>query len=283
MTTPRSALVGGAGRPVSRPPGLPPLPGRSGARVGGGAGRPGARPALTSAQQTRLRLVCSLVVLVGVLGGLLATVVLPHVYGARVQVLLNLGDTSSSTALADTTLTTQALLVTSAEVLAPVSARTSVPINYLTANVTATVVPNTNPGTLDDNVPNSEVIQIQVNHPDRSSGVVIANEVAKQYLQIAAGPNDQLQAQIDSAQRQLANPLADPNTALDLQGQITELQNQLTGNIRGGNLASLVGPAYSMSSAVFPNTLITVGIGAMVGILVAALIGLRMIRGWTKR
>ena len=204
MTTPRSALVGGTGWPVSRPPGLPPLPGRSGARgSGAGAGRPGARPALTSAQQTRLRLVCSLVVLVGVLGGLLATVVLPHVYGARVQVLLNLGDTSSSTALADTTLTTQALLITSAEVLAPVSTRTSVPINYLTANVTATVVPNTNPGTLDDNVPNSEVIQIQVNHPDRSSGVVIANEVAKQYLQdrrrpqrSVAGPDRQCPATV---------------------------------------------------------------------------------------
>lgn len=278
MTTPRSASVGGGGRSM-----LPPLPGMSGARPGGGPGRPGGRPSLTGAQQTRLRLVCSIVVLVGVLGGLLATVVLPHVYGARVSVLVNLGETSSSSALADTTLTTQTLLITSAQVLAPVSAHTNVPMDYLTKNVTATVVPNTNPGTLDDNVPNSELIQIQVNHPDRASGVEIANEVAKQYLLIASGPNDQLQAQINNAQQQLANPVTTPDAALDLQGQITDLQNQLSANIQQGNLASIIGPAYSMTAAVFPNTLITLGIGALVGALAAALIGLRLVGSWTKR
>ena len=276
MTIPRSAPFGGASGPTSRPVGLPPLPGRSG-------NGPGRRPALTRAQQARLRLVSAIIVLVGVLGGLLATVILPHVYAARVSVLINLGDTSAATSLADTTLTTQALLITSPQVLGPVSARTTVPIDYLFKNVTATVVPNTNPGTVSDNVPNADVIQIQVDHPDRTSGMEIANEVAKQYLSVAGGPNNQIQAQIDGDQRQLNDPTTDPNAALDLQAQISDLQNQLSSNVRGETLPSIVGPAYSVTAPIFPNTLITLGIGALVGILGAALIGFRLVKGWTKR
>jgi capsular polysaccharide biosynthesis protein len=271
----------GIAPPGGPPRGLPPLPGPLGARPGG-PGRPG-RPPLSRAQQGRLRLVCALMVLVGVAGGLLATVALPHVYAAQVEVLYNLGDTDSSSGLADTTLTTQTLLITSDQVLQPVSASTTVPVDYLQKNVKATVVPNTNPGTTDDSVPNSEVLQIEVDHPDRISGVELANAIAKRYLQVANGNTDLLEAQLDNAQRQLSNPATPPESLPDLQSQVTDLTQQITQDASSNSMASIVGPAYSRTAAVFPNTLITLAIGALAGVLLAALVGWRMVSRWTRR
>jgi capsular polysaccharide biosynthesis protein len=268
--------------PSSAPAGGP----RAGAPYGppmGGPGSPATRRRLTNAQRTRLRLVSGILVLVGVLGGLVATFALPHVYAARVAILYNLGDTDASAGLADTTLTTQTLLATSVNVLQPVAASSGVPLEYLQKNVSATVVANTNKGTQDDNVPNSEMIQIQVNHPDRESGINLANAVAQQYVQVANSSYDALRAQIENAQRQLANPTTPPDAATDLQTQITDMQTELAQTVTNNDLASIPGGAYTVTDPVFPNTLITLGVGAVVGILLASLVGLRMVRRWTQR
>jgi uncharacterized protein involved in exopolysaccharide biosynthesis len=232
---------------------------------------------LTKAQRTRLVLVRCLLVVGGLLSGLVATYVLPHVYAAQAVVVFNLGETFSSKALADTTLTTQTLLITSGEVLQPVVKSTGVPLDYLAHNVTATVVSNTNPGTSDDNVPNSEVINIRVKHPDRASGIVLANAVAQQYLRVANSSDGQLQAQLDKAQRKLANPDAAPDVIVSLQSQISDLQAQLDQNIAHNNLASIAAPAYSIDAPVFPNTLITLGIGVLAGALAAGLVSFMMV------
>jgi capsular polysaccharide biosynthesis protein len=231
------------------------------------------RPALTNAQQTRLMLVSCIAIVLGALGGLVATFVLPHIYAAQTTVRFSLGETSSSSDNSERTLTTQTVLITSRQVLQPVADSTGVPIDYLTKNVTATVVPN------------SEIVQIQVDHPDRTSGIQLADAVAKRYLDVAnsSGDRPQLQAQLDNALRQLAVPTTPPDTVADLQSQVNDLQSQLAQAAAHDDLASIVAPAYSLPSAVFPNTLITLGIGVLVGALAAALIASNMIRRWTQR
>jgi uncharacterized protein involved in exopolysaccharide biosynthesis len=218
-------------------------------------------------------LVSAIMVVLGVAVGLMATVVLPHIYAAQTTIHYNLSNRDGTDDNADRTLTTQTVLITGRDVLQPVSDSTSVPIDYLTKNVTATVVPN------------SEIIQIQVTHPDRTSGIQLANAVAQRYLQLANanGPQAQLQAQLDAVQRQLANPATPADTVADLQSQIGDLQSQLATNAATTNVASTVAPAYSVTSPVFPNTLITLGLGAVAGALLAGLIGSRMVRNWTRR
>ncbi|GAA5160085.1 hypothetical protein GCM10023321_42140 [Pseudonocardia eucalypti] len=271
MATPSSAPTGGAGRPAPRLPGPPPVPG--GFRPPPGYRPPmppQSRPALTGAQQMRLGLVSAILVVIGVALGFVATIALPHVYAAQTTIRYNLSDRSSD---AERTLTTQTVIITGREVLQPVADSTGVPVDYLTKNATAVVVPN------------SEIIQIQVNHPDRASGMQLANAVAKRYLDVAnaSGQAAALQAQLDNAQRQLANPATPPATVGDLQAQVSDLQGQLAKLATGSNIATVVAPAYSVTAAVFPNTGITLGIGALVGVALAGLVGARMVRGWTRR
>lgn len=272
MVTPSSAPTGGAGRPAPRLPG-PPGPGQFRPQTGFGPPPTPSRPRLTKAQQVRLTLVSAILVVVGVVLGLVATVVLPHVYAAQTTIRFSLGASSSGDDNADRTLTTQTVLITGRDVLQPVADSTGVPIDYLIKNTTATVVPN------------SEIITIQVNHPDRSSGIQLTDAIAKRYLEIAndTGNQSQLQAQLDNAQRQLANPATAPGAVGDLQAQVTDLQNQIAAQVTTSNIASIVAPAYSVTAPVFPNTLITLGIGALVGAALAGLIGSRMVRNWTRR
>jgi uncharacterized protein involved in exopolysaccharide biosynthesis len=158
-------------------------------------------------------------------------------------------------------------------VLAPVADGTGVPIDYLTKNVTATVVPN------------SEIITIQVTHPDRASGIQLADAVAKRYLEVANASADraQLQTQLDTAQRQLANPATPPATLVGLQSQVTDLQAQIAQVASDSDQAAIVAPAFSVTAPGFPNTLITLGIGALVGAAAGALICTNMVRRWTRR
>jgi capsular polysaccharide biosynthesis protein len=216
-------------------------------------------------------LVSAIAVVVGLLGGLVATLVLPHVYAAQTTIRYSLSEQSSDDP--DRVLTTQTVIITGRQVLQPVADSTGVPVDYLLKNVTATVVPN------------SEIINIQVNHPDRASGIQLADAVAKRYLQVANSSDNraQLQSQLDNAQRQLANPATPPDAAADLQSQITDLQSQITQVAGTSDLAAIVAPAYSMPAAVFPNTLITLGVGALVGAIAAAVICTNMVGRWTRR
>jgi len=270
MATPSSAPAGGAGRPGPRPPG-PPGPGQFRPPPNFGQYRPPPpRPSLTSQQQVRLTLVSGIMVVLGLALGLIATIVLPHVYAAQTTIRYNLGENANDDP--DRTLSTQTVLITGRDVLQPVADSTGVPVDYLLNNVTATVVPN------------SEIVQIQVDHPDRTSGIQLADAVAKRYLQVANGTGDrgQVQAQLDNAQRQLANPATPPDQVADLQSQVADLQGQLADSATSSSLATIVAPAYSLDSPVFPNTLITLGIGALVGALAAAAVGYRMVRDWTR-
>lgn len=221
----------------------------------------------------RLSLVSAILIVLGVALGLFATLALPHVYAAQSTIRYNLGESASGSGDADRTLTTQTVIITGREVLQPVADSTGVPVDYLTENVSATVLPN------------SEIIQVQVDHPDRASGIQLADAVVKRYLGVANNSGDQarLQAQLDAAQRQLASPTTPPAQITDLQAQVTDLQGQLADLASTSNIASVVAPAYSVLEPVFPNRMITLGIGALIGVLAAALVGSRMTRNWLKR
>jgi capsular polysaccharide biosynthesis protein len=220
----------------------------------------------------RLALVSAIMIVLGLGLGLIASIALPHIYAAETTIRYNLGETSATSDNADRTLTTQTVLITGREVLQPVADSTGVPIDYLTENTTAAVVPN------------SEIIDVQVKHPDRASGIQLADAIAKRYLEVAngTGNRNQLQAQLDNAQRQLSNPTTTPAGQLDLAGQVDDLQNQLAASANTSNIAAIVAPAYSVTAAVFPDTLITLGIGALVGAVAAGAIGYRMFRNWTR-
>ena len=108
----------------------------------------------------------------------------------------------------------------------------------------------------------------------------LADAVAKQYLQVANTSDNraQLQSQLDNAQRQLAVPTTPPDAVADLQGQVADLQSQLAQDASTSDLAAIVAPAFSQTAPVFPNTLITLAIGALVGAAAAALIGTSMVK-----
>jgi capsular polysaccharide biosynthesis protein len=216
-------------------------------------------------------LIACISVVLGAVGGLVATLVLPHIYAAQTSIRYNLSEASSGGDSADRALATQTVLITSRQVLQPVAASTSVPVDYLIKNVTATVHEN------------SEIIDIQVKHPDPASGVQLADAIAKRYLEVANASADrpQLQAQLDDANRQLANPTTPPDQVADLQAQVSDLQTQLAQLAGNANLASVVAPAYSLPNAVFPDTLISLGIGVLVGAAVGGLICFNMVRRWT--
>ncbi|MBO0873982.1 MAG: hypothetical protein J2P19_11375 [Pseudonocardia sp.] len=273
MATPSSAPPGGAGRPAPRLPGPPPVPGQYRPPSGyGPSGPPPSRPRLTKPQQVRIALVSAILIVLGVALGLVATMALPHVYAAQATIRYNLSDSASS-GDADRTLTTQTVIITGHEVLQPVADSTGVPVDYLTKNVIATVVPN------------SEVITIQVNHPDRGSGIQLADAVARRYLDVANGAGDRarVQAQLDNVQKQLANPATPPAQVADLQGQVADLQGQVADMATKSNIATIVAPAFSVLAPVFPPTLITLAVGALVGLVAAAIVGTRMARNWTRR
>jgi uncharacterized protein involved in exopolysaccharide biosynthesis len=260
-----SAPPGGAGRPPVRQPGPP--PGQLPPVLGPGyLPPPPSSPPLSSAQQSKIALVCVLAVVAGALLGLLATVVLPHVYAAQTTIRYSVGEGGSDAA--DRALTTQTVIITSREVLDPVAKSTGIPVDYLVRNTTAVVVPN------------SEIIQVQVKHSDRAAGIRLADAVAKQYIEIAAAhsPRAAVQTELDGLQHQLNSATTPAASLPELRVRITALQNELDNLATRTNLASIAAPAYSLPDPVFPNTLITVGIGALVGIVAAAWIGSSMAR-----
>ena len=272
MATPSSAPVGPSGRQAPRLPGpagigqfRPPPPNQA-----PGQRRPNRR-ALTKAQQTRVILVCCIAVVLGLLGGLVATLVLPHVYAAETTVRYSLGQAGSADS--ERTMNTQTVLITSRQVLDSVAQSTSVPLDYLHDNVTATVEPD------------SELIQIEVRHPDRESGVQLADAIVKRYLVVANVNSDQteLQAQLATATRQLTTPGTPPTTQAQLRSQVSDLQTQLNQLDTNAHLASIVTPPFPIPQAVFPNTPAALGIGLLIGCAAAALIVTNLIRRWTQR
>lgn len=198
-------------------------------------------------------------VVVGAALGLLVASVLPKEYAAQSSIRYTIGRGSSGDA--DRVLATQTVLITGREVLQGAATATGVPVDYLSANTTATVVPN------------SEIIDIQVRHSNRASGVQLADAVAKRYLEVAeaSSPRAAVQKQLADLQQQLASATTAAQLT-ELRLRVAAVQSQLDALATTENLASLAAPAYSVPDPVFPNILATVGGGALLGLIVAGLV-----------
>lgn len=262
MASTSSAPTGGAGRLPAARPGDPPR-GPTQPPPGWGAQPQVAERPLTPAQRNRIVATFVVLVLIGAAVGLLATALLPKVYAAQASVRYSLGRGAGE---ADRELSTQSVLITGREVLQGAATATGVPVDYLQNNTTAVVVPN------------SEIIEIQVRHRNRATGVQLADAVTKRYLEIAeaTSPRAAVQKQLDDLQKQLATAAVAQQAELRL--RVAAVQGQLDDLASTENLASIAAPAYSLPDPVFPNTLATVGIGALAGVVLAALVATRMIR-----
>lgn len=252
---------GGPGGPYNQPgPRLPPPPSRR----------------LTPAQGSRLAMIAGVIVVLGALVGLLATMALPTKYAARTLIEYHVSLENASEFLrTDRNMTTQTVLLTSRSVLGPVAEQNGVSPDVLADNVNATLIKGTN-------AVESEIIQVDVLSSSRDSGVTLANAIAKQYLQVveANSPKAYIQQQLDDAKKQLSSSTG--ASAANAQTRINTLQGQLDIENMTGNSAKVVVPAYSVAAPAEPNRPVAIATGALLGILVAGLAAIFLSRRWTR-
>src|SRR5882757_693428 len=199
---------GGSRPPVS--PGLPtgpprsrqPLPGPPpGMRMPGPpmqagprfAPQPPPRRRLTGGQRSKLVLLTVVLAVIGAVLGFMAAAVLPSQYAARTTIQYNIaGENTGDFLKTDRNLTTQVVLLTSRNVLAPVASANGVSVDALTRQVSATILSS------------SDIIQLQVKSSDPTTATTLANAIAKQYLTVAnsSGPQGYLQGQLDAVKKQ---------------------------------------------------------------------------------
>ncbi|HWN31619.1 MAG TPA: hypothetical protein VNP03_02705, partial [Pseudonocardia sp.] len=199
------APTGGGSRPPISP-GLPtgpprsrqPLPGPPpGMRMPGPpmqagprfAPQPPPRRRLTGGQRSKLVMLTVVLAVIGAVLGFMAAAVLPSQYAARTTIQYNIaGENTGDFLKTDRNLTTQVVLLTSRNVLAPVASANGVSVDALTRQVSATILSS------------SDIIQLQVKSSDPTTATTLANAIAKQYLTVAnsSGPQGYLQGQLDA-------------------------------------------------------------------------------------
>jgi hypothetical protein len=228
-------------------------------------------PRLSPAQVGRAVLAGVLVTLLGALIGTALTLGSPTLYAARIDVQYNLRVENASYFLrTDRNMTTQTELLTDRAVLDPVAASNGMTPDELAKQASATILNN------------SEIIEVQVLNPDRQTGMNLANAIAEQYLTVSrtTSPSAAIQKQLDNARGSLA--LAPPAEQPALQARVAMLQNQLDTEAISRNNADIVAPAYSLSAPAAPNRARAAGIGALLGIPIAALVVTVLTRRWTR-
>jgi hypothetical protein len=199
-----------------------------------------------------------------------AAVLWPKTYTARSQILYVIAQQQPTGFLRDDlALTTQVVLLQSPAVLGPVAQHNNITLPDLTRRVSAGVESG------------SEIITIDVRGDSAESALRLGSEVTTQYL--AAGhadpakppAQDYLEQQLAGVRQQLAGltpaQLAGPlgtsagERERDIEGQLDQLS--LTQLNRPA--PQLVVPPYVDPTTVTPRPLVTVGAGALLGVLVA--------------
>jgi hypothetical protein len=216
---------------------------------------------LTSRQVFRLVITGVLIIVVGTLVGLGLASLSPTLYAARVDIQYDLHIENASYFMrTDANLTGQQILLTDRSVLGPVAAANGIAVEDLTKEVNADIVDN------------SEILRLEVDDPDRATGVKLANAIADQYLKVQAStsPVVAIQAQLDAAKSAAA-----PN-----QARIALLQGQLDLAHTLDNTAQVVSPAYSLTDPVSPRRGLGAGVGALCGAAAAWLTVGLLARRW---
>jgi len=236
----------------------------------------------------RLVIAALTIVLLGVAAGLAAALVLPKTYGARAEILYSAGqDPQGDPLKQDRELSTQLVYLTSRAVLGPVAQKQGRQFDDLAKEVSVQVLSN------------SEVIEVEVDGPTRPAALQTLQAVMTGYMTLISQPtgvsrnlHNQLadahantlqlqqrvpqlvtavlagtatQASLDDARAQLT---ASSDLEKALQARIDELD--LTGQQGPG--AQILTQPYSIPDPVFPQPLISAGLGGLVGLIVAGVV-----------
>jgi uncharacterized protein involved in exopolysaccharide biosynthesis len=236
---------------------------------------PPPRRQLTGAQRAKLALLSVVLIAVGALLGTVITLVMPTQYAAQTTIQYNIaGENTGDFLKTDRNLTTQVVLLTSRNVLAPVADANGLSVDYLAKQVTAVVLNSSN------------VIQLQVKDPNRENGVNLANAIAKQYLTVAnsSGPQGYLQSQLNEVRRELAAPKPGTTAAetQSLNARAATLQAQLDNMNITTNQSTVLMPAYSVTDPVSPNRGLAGITGGVCGLLIALMTVVTLSRRWTR-
>lgn len=236
----------------------------------------------------RLVIAALTIILLGVAAGLAGALVLPKTYGARSEILYSVSqDPQGDPLKQDRELSTQLVYLTSPAVLGPVAKKQGRQFDDLAKDVSVQVLNN------------SEVIQVEADGPTKAAALQTLQAIVAEYLTLTSQPTGasfNLHTQLADAQTKTAGlqtrvqqliPAVLAGTATqasldDARAQLTaslDLEKAIQGRIDELDLTGQQGPdaqvltqPYSMPEAVFPQPLIAAGAGALVGVLVAAVV-----------
>ena len=227
-------------------------------------------------QAVRLSLLALAIVVSGAVAGFVASLQFPVQYAARAELVYLIGQEAPTGFLReDRNLTTQALLLRSRSVLAPVAATAGLTADGLEKKFQVELVEG------------SEVIRLEVRDESREAGQAILTRIIDRYTTVSrdvapAETRAYLQAQLDEVRRRLAQPRLDGSE----RGALTERETALLAQVDSLNLAGaqvkVVVAPYSAPDPVSPQPLLAAAAGALVGLLVAGTLILVQARRWTR-
>jgi capsular polysaccharide biosynthesis protein len=236
------------------------------------APQPPPRRRLTGGQRSKLVLLTVVLAVIGAVLGFMAAAVLPSQYAARTTIQYNIaGENTGDFLKTDRNLTTQVVLLTSRNVLAPVASANGVSVDALTKQVSATILSS------------SDIIQLEVKSSDPTTATTLANAIAKQYLTVAnsSGPQGYLQGQLDAVKKQqAAGATAADQTALATRA--ATLQAQLDQLNLTQNQSSVLVPAYALTDPVSPNKTLAGLTGGICGLIIALMTVVTLSRRWSR-
>jgi capsular polysaccharide biosynthesis protein len=225
---------------------------------------------LTPKQRLGLSVIGVLIVVAGIVSALALTLFSTTMYVARTELYFHLRVENATYFMrTDANLTNQTLLLTDHSVLGPVAAANGLTVDDLAKNVSATIVNN------------SDLIRVDVQDPDRNTGVLLADAIAKQYLTVLnnISPSVAVQQQIDAARSSLSS--ATPADVPTIQARIAMLQEQIDIINTSRNTAQIAVPAYSVDTPASPDRSLAVRVGAVIGAVLAALVCATLFLRWT--
>jgi uncharacterized protein involved in exopolysaccharide biosynthesis len=236
----------------------------------------------------RLVIAALTIVLLGVAAGLAAALVLPKTYGARAEILYSAGqDPQGDPLKQDRELSTQLVYLTSRAVLGPIAQKQGRQFDDLAKEVSVQVLNN------------SEVIEVEVDGATRPAALQTLQAVMTGYMTLISQPtgvsrnlhNQLADAHANTLQLQQRVPqlvtavLAGTATQAsldDARAQLTvssDLEKALQARIDELDLTGQQGPGaqiltqpYSIPDPVFPQPLISAGLGGLVGLIVAGVV-----------
>lgn len=228
---------------------------------------------LSDLSRGKLIAAATIVVVLGAFLGYLGASLWPKQYASRADVLFAITKEQPTEFLReDRTLTTQVVLMKSRTVLGPVAAANGLPIDELTENVTARIVPG------------SEVLEVEVRDRSPERGLALTQQILASYTTVAdvqpANPaRDYLEAELAAVRNRLttARSAAATSAAGREVPSLAERERSLTTQLDSIAVDRLttprpqtVVPPYTVGTPVGPSAFVGAAAGALVSLMLAA-------------